>query len=70
MGAPDSAHEIDDRHDHQARGNELHTQGYRAAALRTDNPGAGRDDDQEEGALGFCEQASPFMGGFQEIGRR
>ena len=66
MGAPDGAHEIDDRHDHQARCDYLHTQCYRSSALGTDNPGSGRDDDEEECAPGFCEKATPFMGGVPE----
>ena len=70
MGASDSAHEIDDRHDHQSWCDDLHTKGYRSAALGTDNTGAGRDDDEKECAPGFCEKAPPFMGGLQKIGRR
>ena len=70
MGAPDSTHEIDDGHHHDARCDDLHTQGYRAAAPRPYDPCAGSDDDEEERAPGFREKAAPFMSGVQKVGRR
>ena len=42
------AHEIDDRHVHQARCGHLHTQGYRTAAVCANYASAGREDDKEE----------------------
>jgi len=50
MGASDSTHEIDDGHHHYARCDDLHTQSYRAAAPRSYDPAAGRDDDEEKRA--------------------
>lgn len=58
---------IDDRHDHQARCDDLRSQGDRSAALGTDDPGPSRDDDEEECALGFCEKTPPLISRLQEI---
>jgi hypothetical protein len=62
MGATDSAHEIDDRHDHDPWCDYPHAYGYCAAALDSDNPGSGRNDDEEECAPGFRKKAAPFVG--------
>ena len=70
MRSPDRAHEIDDRHDHDAWSHDLHAKGYLAAALRSDNAGASRHGDEEECAPCFREKAPPFIGGIQKIGRR
>ena len=42
----------------------------RAIALGANNRGAGGDDDEQERSPSFREQAPPFVGGLQEIGRR
>src|ERR1035438_8615440 len=69
MGAPDSTHEIDDCHDHQAWCDHLHTQGNRAIALSTDNSRSCRDDDKEE-----CAPTAPRTPGIHlaldELSRR
>lgn len=69
VGAAHRAHEVDDRHDHQARRDDLHAQRNRSAALGTDDIGTGRDDDEKEGTPGLREQAPPLKGGLEEIGR-
>ena len=48
MGSTDSAHEIDDRHDHHAWRDDLHPEGDRSATLGADDIGAGRDNDEKE----------------------
>jgi len=58
MGASDSTHEIDDGHHHDARCDDLHTQSYRAAAPRSYDPAAGRDDDEEKRAPGSWSMTS------------
>ena len=70
MCSPDRAHKIDDRHDHDAWSHDLHAERYLSAALRSDDAGTSRHDDEEERAPGFREKAPPFIGGIQKIGRR
>ena len=66
VGAGDGAHEQDDRHNHQP--GRHHGGGQADLALAVEDPAAGGDEHQEEGAEQLREEPPPLQAGIVELG--
>ena len=69
MGAAYRAHEIDDRHHHQAGGNHLHAEGDGSAAPGGDHAGTGSHHDQQKGPPHLGKQTPPLERRVEKIVR-